>query len=203
MKNRIENKLKNLFFETVYPNIVNLFINNRDNISSNAKVEYLKFLIEYQKDQHQGLLSSITEIRSVSNYAITGVIAFSGFLLTSNILNQNNFQKFILFTLLLFILILWTNLNLSKAVSVGFDPIAGTKLLDSLNKHQDPEIKQDPAKHLYEATLKALKNEYFNLQKVCRKITRLKTALLICSLVYFIIAILFLNFTDFRITISF
>ena len=69
-------------------------------------IDFYKMGFEYTKDRHFQLITKISDIRNVANYIITGVIAFAGFILTSQSKEFliNPVQKILLF--LRFVLII-------------------------------------------------------------------------------------------------
>lgn len=58
---------------------------NKENtkITEGIKIDLLKMAFDYTKEKHNNLIAEIKEIRAVSNYILTVILAFTGFVISS------------------------------------------------------------------------------------------------------------------------
>lgn len=88
-------------------------------IVEGIKIDLLKIAFDYTKEKHNNLVTEIKEIRAVSNYILTAILAFTGFVISSDKNYISNLtQQLIIYGLLLTVLGIWLWINWIINVSV-------------------------------------------------------------------------------------
>lgn len=183
----------------------NLQINEK--IDYQVKIDMLKMAFEYTKEKYNNLVDEIKEIRAVSNYILTAVLVFSGFIISSDKYIGNLTQKIIFYGLLVTILGVWLWINWTVNVAVGFDSNAVPQLIKDIEKDivQYEGFKFYPNKNLtlYESLIYDQNSKYANAEDIInQKFHFKKRVLIVLAILYFFITIIFIIISKFQIFIT-
>ena len=155
---------------------------------------------EYTKEKHNLCLASISDIRNISNYIVTGVITFTGFVLSGEEFLTTNFRKVIFFGFLFLIIVTWLYINWSIKISLGIKIVKTIDLVKLFNSEEFNEIKireklksSSPKVAIYEYLLKRKCEEYEKAEDlVSKKMEPIKKSLITLSGIFFLLSILFI-----------
>ena len=169
---------------------------NKPEFNTGDKIYIYEKMFDYQCEQQLNLISTISEIRSVCNYLITGIIAFTGFVISTKPI-ETNFRKVVFYGLLSIIILFWILINSSLKIPNGF------KIEEVLSTLKDKNVKnENKTKEIIMKTilLSSIENYKYSSLEV-KKLNFYKQIFLFLVFIFFILILLILNFPVLNLTI--
>jgi hypothetical protein len=168
-----------------------MLLRKKPKLSSEDKSYIYEKMFDYQKEQHASLLQSISETRNICNQITITILIFTGFIISIENQTINTIlRKLIFYSLLAIIVAIWTKINWSIKVTVGFNP-AQTKNLFSIKENEDEPNKEKIFEQIFNASVR----EYSILKQQLEITEKYKKWFLKVSLIFLITTIINLLLT--------